>query len=162
MELFVEEFSLRKAIGEVSSIVSPIVKKKNLNFNVDVASDVDVVKLDQQKLKQVLYNLLSNAAKFTDERGTIEIHAQRLNTNFVQVKVRDTGIGIKREDLGKLFIEFQQLDQGADRQYQGTGLGLALTKRIVELLKGKIEVESVLGKGSIFTVILPRNLEEAR
>ncbi len=162
MELIVEEFSVKKAIGEVSSIVGPIAKKKNLNFKVDVATDVDAVKLDQQKVKQILYNLLSNAVKFTDDNGKVDVTARTFGTNLVQLRVRDSGIGIKREDMDKLFTEFQQLDAGADRRYQGTGLGLALTKRIVELLKGTIEVESDPGKGSTFTVILPRNLEEAQ
>ncbi len=162
VELIIEEFSLKKAIGEVSSIVSPMVKKKNLNLKVDVEKDIDAVKLDQQKVKQILYNLLSNAAKFTDENGKIEVSASSLNTNLVRLQVRDSGIGIRREDLAKLFIEFQQLDAGADRRYQGTGLGLALTKRIVELLNGTIDVESEPGKGTTFTVILPRVFQEGR
>ncbi len=82
--------------------------------------------------------------------------------NLVRLQVHDSGIGIRREDLGKLFIEFQQLDAGPDRRYQGTGLGLVLTKRMVELLKGKIEVESEPGKGTTFTVIVPRDFEEER
>lgn len=159
MELMVEEFSLREAIQEVSSIVSPMVRTKKLALNVDIAADTDRVKLDQQKVKQILYNLLSNAAKFTDEGGNIGVVAKPLDARYLQIKVIDSGIGIKPEDINRLFVEFQQLDSGADRQYQGTGLGLALTKRLVELMRGSIGVESAPGKGSTFNVKLPKSIE---
>jgi signal transduction histidine kinase len=80
------------------------------------------------------------------------------NQSWLRLQVRDTGMGIKAEDFGKLFTEFQQLDSGADRRYQGTGLGLVLTRKIVELQKGTIGLESAVGKGSTFTVFLPRSL----
>jgi PAS domain S-box-containing protein len=159
MELIAERFSLRKALSEVASVVSPNVKKKKLNFKIEVQEDADAVTLDQQKMKQVFYNLISNAVKFTDERGHVEVFVHGLDAKYVQVHVRDTGIGIRNEDMGKLFIEFQQLDSGPDRRYQGTGLGLALTKRIIELMKGRIEVQSEFGKGSTFTVTFPRSIE---
>ncbi|MBI1807103.1 MAG: PAS domain S-box protein [Ignavibacteria bacterium] len=123
MELLLEKFSMRQAIEEVSSVISPIVKKKNLQLKVEVSPEVDLVRLDQQKIKQILYNLLSNAVKFTDERGKVDVHAMAVSGAKVQIQVRDTGIGIKREDLGRLFIEFEQLDSGSDRRFQGTGLG---------------------------------------
>lgn len=160
MELNIERFSLQNTINEVASVISPTVKKKNLSFRIDVAMADDTFQSDQQKFKQILYNLLSNAVKFTDEKGAVEVLARQLDKKWVELKVRDTGIGIKLEDQGKLFVEFQQLDAGADRQYQGTGLGLALTKRIVELLKGRIEVESEPGKGTTFTIVLPMVLRE--
>jgi PAS domain S-box-containing protein len=158
VELIVEVFSLRNAIDEVSSIVSPIVRKKNLSFSIDVANGVETVKLDQQKFKQILYNLLSNAVKFTAANGSIDVIVRPRDEKLVQLQVRDSGIGIRREDLGKLFVEFRQLDAGKDRRYQGTGLGLALTKRFVELLGGTIKVDSEPGIGSTFTVILPKEL----
>jgi PAS domain S-box-containing protein len=161
MELTIEAFSLGKTVSEVTSVVNPAVKKKHLDLQVSIDPAVDALKLDQQKLKQVLYNLLSNATKFTDDNGKIELRARPQGKSSFRLEVQDTGIGIKPEDIEKLFVEFQQLDAGSDRRYQGTGLGLALTKSIVEMMGGTIELESELGKGSIFTVILPINLEQA-
>ena len=161
MELAIEEFPLRTVINEVSSVVGPSVRKKNLAYEVDVSPGIDTVRLDQQKVKQILYNLLSNATKFTKEGGKVRLVAQPMDTTLLRLQVTDTGIGIRSEDLRKLFVEFQQIDAGADRQFQGTGLGLALTKRIVELLKGTIAVDSEPGRGSTFSVVLPRNIEEA-
>jgi len=117
--------------------------------------------LDQQKFKQVLYNLLSNAVKFTDQGGNVEVCAKRLDEGHFEVQVRDTGIGIRPEDLGRLFTEFEQLDSGTARHFEGTGLGLALTKKIVELQGGHIRVEAEPGKGSLFTATLPSVTELA-
>jgi signal transduction histidine kinase len=103
----------------------------------------------------VLYNLLSNAVKFSDEGGQVDIHVRRLDPYRLEVQVRDTGIGIKAEDINRLFAEFEQLDSGIARRFEGTGLGLALTKKIVEFQGGHIGVESEQGKGSVFTVVLP-------
>jgi signal transduction histidine kinase len=109
----------------------------------------------------VLFNLLSNAVKFTNDGGTVNVLVALHDQTRLRLQVQDNGIGIKAEDFGRLFTEFQQLDSGTDRRYQGTGLGLALTKKIVEFQQGTISVESEVGKGSTFTVILPRSLEEA-
>jgi signal transduction histidine kinase len=103
----------------------------------------------------VLLNLLSNAVKFTDEQGRIDVSIDLHNKKHLRLQVQDTGIGIKPSEIAKLFVEFKQLDSGATRRYEGTGLGLALTKKIVELQKGSISVKSHHGKGSTFTVILP-------
>ena len=158
MELMLEEFSLKKAITEVSSVVRPTVKKKRLEFNVQVEPEIEIIKSDEQRVKQILYNLFSNAVKFTNDGGKIDVQARPYNTTKVRIDVKDTGLGIRKEDMGKLFVEFQQLDTGSDRRFQGTGLGLALTKRIATLLNGEIEVGSEWGKGSTFSVILPRRL----
>jgi len=114
-----------------------------------------LVTLDQQKFKQILYNLLSNAVKFTGDGGMVSLAASRKSQDRFQFQVSDTGIGIKQEDIGKLFTEFQQLDSSASRHYEGTGLGLALTKKLVELHQGSIELESEPGVGSVFRVVLP-------
>lgn len=156
MELHPEMFSVSKAIEEVCAIVAPMVQKKNLVIHRDVDPAVDEVTLDQQKFKQMLFKLLSNAVKFTDEGGTVDILASPHDGTRLRLQVRDTGIGIKAEDMGKLFVEFQQLDSGVARRYQGTGLGLVLTRKIVEFQHGTIGVESEAGKGSTFTVVLPR------
>jgi protein-histidine pros-kinase len=155
MELSPETFAVPKAIEEVCSVVSQMAEKKKIAIQRKIAPMINSVTLDRQKFKQVLFNLLSNAVKFTADEGQVDIIIGPHEPGQLLLQVRDTGIGIKGEDLGKLFIEFQQLDSSLARRYQGTGLGLALTKKIVEFQKGKISVESEPGKGSTFTVILP-------
>jgi PAS domain S-box-containing protein len=159
MQLFCEQFSLKKVIQGVASIISPMARKKGVDFSFRVDDSVDEVFLDEQKVKQILFNLLSNALKFTHDQGKVEVIARPFDAAMVRIEVRDNGIGISKDNLGKLFIEFQQLDAPTDTEYQGTGLGLALTKQIVQFLQGRIEVESLPGKGSTFTVILPKRLE---
>ena len=156
MELHPEVFPLGKVIEEVCAGAKAIALKKQITLHMDVASELDVVTLDPQKFKQVVYNLVSNAVKFTHENGRVDVLACRLDDQRFSVVVRDTGIGIRREDLPRLFKEFEQLDTGAARRFEGTGLGLALTRKIVELLDGAITVESEYGQGSTFTVVLPR------
>jgi PAS domain S-box-containing protein len=155
MDLRPEKFSLVKAIEGVCAVSKPIAQKKNIEIEVKVAPTLAVVCLDPQKFKQVLYNLISNAVKFTDEAGRIEIRAIPKADERFEISVKDSGIGIEAKDLPRLFTEFEQLDSGADRRYEGTGLGLALTRKIVELQGGAIEVESEPGKGSTFRVNLP-------
>jgi signal transduction histidine kinase len=155
MEFFPEPFPLRKAIDEVCATLAPMADEKRIKIRRDVDPAVATVVLDQQKLKQVLFNLLSNAVKFTAAGGDVAIVASLEAADRLRLVVSDTGIGIRREDLGKLFAEFQQLDSSAARLYQGTGLGLALSKKIIESQHGTIGVESEVGTGSSFTVILP-------
>jgi PAS domain S-box-containing protein len=162
MELHPEIFALPKAVEEVCSVVSQMAGKKNIAVRRNVAASITRVTLDQQKFKQVLYNLLSNAVKFTNNGGQVEIVIGPHDPGRLRLQVRDTGIGIKPEDLGKLFVEFQQLDSGTARKYEGTGLGLALSKKLVEFQNGSIAVESEPGRGSTFTVILPHQLEGVR
>jgi two-component system, sensor histidine kinase and response regulator len=114
---------------------------------------------DPQRVSQILWNLLSNAIKFTPEGGEAILRIWSEN-DFAVIQVEDTGIGIAEEHLPLIFEKFQQLDSPYQRHYDGTGLGLALTKQLVELHQGRIEVESTLGKGSIFTVWLPNNREQ--
>jgi len=155
MDLFPETFALPAAVAEVCSVLTPLAKKKNIPIRSEIAPAAAQVTLDQQKFKQVLYNLLSNAVKFTDEGGRVDIVASAQDSSGLRLEVRDSGVGIKADDFSKLFVEFQQLDSGVSRRHQGTGLGLALTKKIVELQKGTITVESEPGRGSTFTVTLP-------
>src|SRR6266404_6035462 len=155
MDLFPETFALPAAVAEVCSVLNPLAKKKNIPIRSQIAPAAEQVTLDQQKFKQVLYNLVSNAVKFTDEGGRVDIVASAQDSSGLRLEVRDSGVGIKADDFSKLFVEFQQLDSGVARRHQGTGLGLALTKKIVELQKGTITVESEPGRGSTFTVTLP-------
>ena len=155
MELHPEIFPVHKAVEEVAAVIKGITQKKRIAVAIELGEGLDSVTLDQQKFKQVLYNLLSNAVKFSDDGGKVGIHVRRLDTEQLEVQIRDTGIGIKAEDINRLFTEFEQLDSGTARRFEGTGLGLALTKKIVEFQGGHISVESELGKGSVFTVVLP-------
>ena len=154
MEVRAESFSLRQAIEEVCTGVASMAGAKGIAINRDTGAAPREVTLDRQKFIQVLYNLLSNAVKFSDEGSEVVITAA-LHDGALQLDVRDRGIGIRREDLEKLFIEFQQLDSGSSRRFEGTGLGLALTKKLVEVQGGGISVESERGRGSTFTVRLP-------
>jgi signal transduction histidine kinase len=109
-----------------------------------------------------LFNLLSNAIKFSHDGGKVAISVEPYDTEHVKLVVSDTGIGIKAEEVGLLFNDFQQLESGASRRHEGTGLGLALTRKIVEFQGGTIGVESQLGKGSKFIVVLPLVMAEAK
>ncbi len=128
----------------------------NRRITVSLATACGTVFTDPAKLKQVLYNYLSNAIKFTAEGGRVELRVTAEGSDAFRIEVRDNGIGIRAEDIGRLFVEFQQLDIGAAKRYGGTGLGLALTKRIVEAQGGRVGVESAPGVGSTFFAVLPR------
>ncbi|HEX3594259.1 MAG TPA: ATP-binding protein, partial [Polyangiaceae bacterium] len=117
---------------------------------------VGTVVLDPARLKQVLYNYLSNAIKFTEPGGAVSVRVLAEGRDDFRIEVEDTGIGIAPDSMDRLFIEFQQLDASIAKKYQGTGLGLALTKRLAEAHGGRVEVRSELGKGSTFSVVLPR------
>jgi PAS domain S-box-containing protein len=154
MEVRAEPFSVRQAIEEVCTGTASLAASKKIEVERQIADKLDQVTLDRQKFIQVLYNLLSNALKFSDEGASVCVSASQ-HDGSLELSVRDTGIGIRREDRDKLFVEFQQLDSGATRRFEGTGLGLALTKKLVEVQGGRIGVESERGQGSTFTVVLP-------
>jgi PAS domain S-box-containing protein len=160
IELHPETFSPAKAIEEVCAVIKGIAQKKKVKVTWNVSSDLDSVTLDQQKFKQICYNLLANAVKFTDSGGSVEIHALARDRERFDLRVSDTGIGIKNEDMQRLFREFEQLETGTARRFEGTGLGLALTKKLVELQGGSIAVESEFGNGTTFSVTMPRALLE--
>ncbi len=155
MELYPETFVLAQAIEEVCSVISPLSQQKRILIHREIAPTLNCITLDRHKFMQVLYNLLSNAVKFTDDAGEIRITADQNGATDLRLAVRDTGIGISPNDFGKLFVEFQQLDSSATRRFGGTGLGLALTKKIIEFQGGSISVDSHLGQGSTFTILLP-------
>jgi signal transduction histidine kinase len=154
-EFYPERFSVPDAIAEVCAVVKPMGQRKRIQVSVEVEASLNSVLLDQQKFKQVLYNLLSNAIKFAYADGQVSVVAKPDGCGRFEVSVKDTGIGIKPEDLRRLFHEFEQLESDASRRYEGTGLGLALTKKLVELQGGSITVDSEVGVGSTFTVVLP-------
>jgi PAS domain S-box-containing protein len=161
LELNPEMFRLADVVHEVRTGAGPMAQNKHIQVRVEIAPGLEVVTLDEQRFRQILYNLLSNALKFTCDGGDVEICAGYDRPDYFSLSVRDTGIGIKPEDLERLFREFEQLESGAARRYDGTGLGLALTRKIVEIQGGAINVQSEVGKGSTFTVILPLLPQEA-
>jgi PAS domain S-box-containing protein len=154
MDLAPESFSLAAAIDEVCAVVSPIAQAKSISLSRKVSEEVTTVTLDRHRFMQILYNLLSNALKFTNAGGEVSLRLDR-EGNALRLQVTDTGIGIAAEDLPKLFFEFKQLESGTGRRHDGTGLGLVLTKRLAELHGGSVRVQSEVGKGSTFTVKLP-------
>lgn len=159
VDLVLERFLLSEAINEVCTGVHPLAVSKDIDVRVTIENGLDSVTLDKQRVKQILYNLLSNALKFTDEHGHVGIDVTSFDQERFRLVVSDDGIGIRAEDIGRLFTEFEQLETGTARRFGGTGLGLALTRKLVDLLGGAIDVESEFGKGSRFGVILPLAIE---
>jgi signal transduction histidine kinase len=155
LELKPQNFSLREAIAETCAIVKPMADERNVTINVTAPFDNDIVTLDPLRFKQVLYNLLSNAIKYNYDNGNVKVAVSVDEEKQIRLEVEDTGIGIKEEDLPRIFDDFVQLDISTTKVQQGTGLGLALTKKIVEQQKGSITAKSEVGRGTTFTVILP-------
>lgn len=155
MQFFPEVVDLNRVISEVREILHSLIYQKHIEFSQDIPKALSKVFIDPSKLKQVLYNYLSNAIKFSNEGGKIEVSVQAERDGF-RINVKDTGIGIAKEDFNKLFVEFQQIDSTISKKYQGTGLGLVLSKRIIEAQGGRVGVESELGRGSTFFAIIPR------
>jgi signal transduction histidine kinase len=133
--------------------------KHNVDLNQVFDPQLDVIVADKQRFKQILFNLLSNAIKFSNKEGGTVTIATWKEGDMAKISVSDTGIGIREEDLGKLFHEFSQVSSNISNQYGGTGLGLAITKRLVELHGGRITVESRYNEGSTFTFYLPIEME---
>jgi signal transduction histidine kinase/DNA-binding response OmpR family regulator len=154
LELQPEEFSMAEVITEALNTVKPLAAKKQITVEVVIDPALNTLLADRGKVKQILYNLLSNAIKFTPENRQVGVRAS-WGRGEVSCAVWDTGIGIKQEDQERIFEEFHQLEATAARQYEGTGLGLALTKKLVELHGGRIWVQSALGEGSTFGFTLP-------
>jgi PAS domain S-box-containing protein len=156
MEFLPERVDLGKIAAEVRDILRSLAASRRIAISIEIDPGAREAVADPAKLKQVLYNYLSNALKFTPEDGRVTLRMAPEGGEHFRLEVADTGIGIRPEDLGRLFVEFQQLDVGAAKKYGGTGLGLALTRRIVEAQGGRVGVESTPGKGSRFFAVLPR------
>jgi len=152
LQVTAETFNLQASIVKVVQSVRPLADKKGLALTLDMADDVGSVCADERRVEQILLNLLSNAVKFTDQ-GTVSVRCFREAGDYVTT-VTDTGIGIKEEDLERLFQPFHQIDTGLTRKYEGTGLGLSICKKMVELMGGSIRVKSSPGKGSTFAFTL--------
>jgi PAS domain S-box-containing protein len=154
-----ETIDLRKVLEEVISITRTTAAGKRIHVAADLDASVTTVVLDPARFKQVAYNYLSNALKFTPDGGRVTVRVRADGDSAFRLEIEDTGVGIQPADLGRLFIEFQQLDAGASKRHQGTGLGLALTRRLVEAQGGSVGVRSTPGTGSVFYAILPRHTE---
>ncbi len=154
MELSLETIYIEPLLTEILSTLKPLSIKKQIKISIQREKDTNAVVADEAKLKQIIYNLLGNAIKFTPEGEAISICIGMVE-KMVRISVIDSGIGISPEDQKKLFRPFTQLDSTYSRRYQGTGLGLALTKELVELHGGRIWVESEVGKGSKFSFEIP-------
>ena len=156
MEFRPEPVDVARVIGEVGAILRSLSAKKRIEVHADIEAGLSGIVTDPGKLKQVLYNYLSNAIKFTPEGGRVSVQARGEGADRFRIEVEDSGIGIGEKDLALLFTEFQQIDSSTSKTHAGTGLGLALTRRIVEAQGGRVGVHSALGKGSVFFAVLPR------
>ncbi|MDX1996052.1 MAG: ammonium transporter [bacterium] len=157
MELYLESFAAEQMLDNVVSTIKPLLNKNGNTLQLHVAEDLGLMVADVTKVRQTLFNLLSNATKFT-ENGTITLSARRVNDSgqdWVIFKVTDTGIGMTREQMDLVFKEFTQADTSTTRKYGGTGLGLTISRRFCRMMGGDIEVESQIDVGTSFTVLLP-------
>ncbi|MEA1959628.1 MAG: PAS domain S-box protein [Chloroflexota bacterium] len=176
MELSPTTFSLRDLLQNSFSFIAEKALKHNIRLVSDISDDIDMIRADERKVKQVVYNLLSNASKFTPDGGSITLGANIISTDSevlpakirtrlpykrcVLISVKDTGIGIAKKDQGKVFEKFSQIEEPYSKEYEGTGLGLALSKKLVELHGGGIWFESAgKGKGCTFHFILPLKIQ---
>lgn len=159
IEMVIEMFSVPKIINDTLDLIKANAEERNIVLKKELDPQLDFIEADKKKFKQIIFNLLSNAVKFSKpEGGVVTVKAKKID-DTAQISVSDTGVGIKEEDMEKLFMVFQQLDSGFARKYGGTGLGLAISKQLVELHGGKIWAESRYGEGSTFTFLLPLKIK---
>jgi len=158
MEFHPEPIDLGALVQEVTGVLRGVADSRSIRLAVRIDDAVRNVHLDPSRLKQVLYNYLSNAIKFSAQGASIEVHATPEGESSLRLEVVDHGAGIAEVDLSRLFVEFEQLDRGRGKNHGGTGLGLALTRRLVEAQGGEVGVRSKVGEGSTFFALLPRHL----
>jgi PAS domain S-box-containing protein len=154
MQMSYEYFNVAEVINDINSVVAPLALKKGISLDINIDPKMQNIKADRVKFRQIIYNLASNAIKFTDSGGHVWIEG-RISGKMAQFKVKDDGIGISKADQLKIFNPFTQIDSSAANKYEGTGLGLALVKKFVELHGGDVWVESDVGKGSVFSFTIP-------
>jgi signal transduction histidine kinase len=161
MELHLDSFALAPVIDDVVRTIEPLAGKNGNQIKLCCQAEIGNLHADQMRLRQALLNLMSNANKFTD-RGTITIdarHGQQNGRDWITLAVADTGIRMTAEQIGKLFQEFSQASSATASKYGGTGLGLVISRRFCQMMGGDITVESEPGRGSSFTIRLPRIVE---
>ena len=154
MQISYENCSINEVYTDIKNTLSNFAISKSITLNFEIEANLTEIYADKLKLKQIMYNLVSNAIKFTPEHGSVHIIASA-RSNMLHMEVRDTGIGISAEDQKKLFSAFTQLDSTYSRKYQGTGLGLVLVKKFIEMHGGRVWVESEIAKGSSFAFEMP-------
>lgn len=155
MELNLEKFSLAEVINESTILIKEIASKHKVILKTQLDPKLEFIEADPLRFKQVLYNLLSNAVKFSKPEGGMVTIAAKKEGDFAKFSVSDTGIGIQKENIDKLFNIFEQFESVGTRHYGGSGLGLAISKKLVELHGGDIWAESIYGEGSCFTFTMP-------
>ena len=162
LEFHPEPVSLAGLVSEALAVLRTAAADKRIRVEVEIDSELGEIVIDPARLKQILYNYLSNALKFTPVAGRLQVRARPEGAGAFRLEIEDTGIGISADDVGRLFAEFEQLDAGAAKRHAGTGLGLALTRRLAEAQGGSVGVRSTLGAGSTFHAILPRRATKGR
>lgn len=163
MRVIIRRFDVKREIEELVAVIKPLVEKRQNRLEVKFSDSAGEMNSDPQKFRQVLFNLLSNAAKFT-EKGRIMVEVRResaANGEIVEIRVSDTGIGMSEELVQRVFDPFVQADESSTRRQGGTGLGLTICRQFCQLMGGEISLESKPGAGSVFTVRLPRDLPAA-
>ncbi len=159
MDLYPETFDIPTMVREVASTIAPLIDKNANTLEINCPSDVGSIHTDMTKLRQSLFNLLSNACKFT-ENGSISLQVERLPEGWIELRVSDSGIGMTEEQQENLFQAFMQAEASTTRKYGGTGLGLAITRSFCRMMGGEVTVMSTSGKGSAFTIRLPERLSK--
>lgn len=162
LELKVTRTSIQDLCRGLVAFFSPMTEESMIKVKLTVAEDIPIVHTDTGKVQQILYNILSNAIKFTPENGKVEINAKMLDDVTVRISVTDSGPGIGEENQAHIFEKFRQLDGSITRNTSGTGLGLAISSELSDLLAGKLSVESVSGKGATFSLDIPVKLPDTR
>jgi signal transduction histidine kinase len=155
MELDVDMFSLPNLMSDVQRMLSSHALKKGVNLEFEIDPSVTVVYADKSKIKTILHHLISNGIKFTPSGGSVLVNIRKSKNNELHLTVADSGIGISEEDQKLLYNAFVQLDWSLNRKFEGSGLGLSIVKKFVEVQGGSISLESKPGEGSTFEVILP-------
>ena len=164
MELYLEEFDLNQMVKEVINTITPLIEKNGNSLKFEIPDNIGTMNADLTKIRQSLFNLLSNASKFTSN-GLITLSIERHtkdSQDWIFMKVSDSGIGMTDEQLLKLFKAFSQAESSTTRKYGGTGLGLTITKRFCQMMGGDVTVQSEIGKGSTFIIDLPANVKDEK
>ena len=162
MELYLETFSIMSLVQDVASTMQPVITQNNNILKIQCAADIGTMHADQVKVRQSLFNLLSNASKFTKNGAiTVKVSADNIQgKEWINFQIQDTGIGMLPEQLQKVFNAFAQADSSTTRKYGGTGLGLTITKKFVQMMGGAVNVESEVGTGTTFTMQIPQTVKE--
>ena len=160
MEMHIEEFEFEKHLSQIEATAKPLVEKNGNEFVIEKSDDIEKLTNDQTKLRQILFNMISNAAKFT-KKGTVTLGITKYDEK-VRFAVTDTGIGMNAEQLGKVFEEFTQAESSTSKDYGGTGLGLPISKKMTKMMGGVMEVESEEGRGTTFSITIPIVIQEEK